>query len=498
MAWKLPALFRRPDTKGRRPDTRPLGRTGEARYIPQISTRDRNGVLAHRLDTVTFEELDRARFYPAIREAVQTILAPVLRAPFHFTCANEVAAELASQMLRDQIYELMENLLKGGMHFGFQVAEKVWAPRLNVTVTSGQAGTGTAERNYPFVWTIRRFAYFSPRDIILRVHPRNGRFAGIEQFVGSGTESVIPAKKLILFSHDSEFDLLYGVSRIKAAIPFIDMAESMYDALNQYANRFAVPIAKGRYRSGSTSGADGQDLNNQAILQEIMDALQNGSSVALPAEYDPKTGNPYWDVDFHQPPGEQKLVEMIEHVNRMIRMAVVVPEMAGSNAPDTGTYGLGKAVIELFLGNIEGYLNQMAKVINEQLLEDFRILNFGASCPELRIVFEPVDVGVHKALLGSLMGLLQSGMPISDGSGAEFGPDWAKIAEEAGIPLVKVDGQAQAREEVRMLMEHLNARSSKMDLENGNQLDILGRIPSELGQEDKPEKQETSTHERTD
>jgi hypothetical protein len=271
----------------------------------------------------------------------------------------------------------------------------------------------------------------------LQVNTRTGDFAGVIQHIGGG--AVVPASRCIHFVNDQEFDGLYGVARTKAAIPYIELAKSIYDDMALYSRRFAVPYRKGRYKPGFyVAGEDenGDEIRgeNGDLLNSYLSGMESGQDVALPSEFH-ESGNPYWDIEFLQASGEDSYIEKLTHVNDMIRMAVVVPEMASSSSPDTGTYNLGETQIDLFLENIEAYLDQCKEVIDAQLLRDFVFYNFGPGSPPLTIVFEPINAKVKSQLLNGLIAMLTQGVPISDADGNEMNVDWPKLAQDNGVPV---------------------------------------------------------------
>gem|GEM_PF-3300245 len=420
------------------------------------------------------------RFYPVVRDALSIIRLPVERANFHFECSDPLVSDLADHLLRSQIRELFQSLARGALEFGHQVVEVRWEPRWNVQVR----GAGP-DRDYPFAWAVRRFAAFDPSDTRLLIDPRTGDFAGVRQFVGGGQE--VPASKCLLFVNDKEFDSNYGVPRTKAAIPFVAIAESVYDDMAQYSRSFAVPWKIGRYQPGGTSDEEGNVIDNGAVMLEQMSGMGSGSDVVLPSTFSKDSPNYLWDVDIKSVQGEDRYVEKLDHLNSVIRMAMVVPEMASSSSPDTGTYNLGETQIELFLANIESILEGLANVLNAGLLGQFVDYNFGPSAPRCRIVMEPLDVKVRRMLLKGLVDLLTQGVPVEDRDGQELRADWQQIAGESGVPLYVVDARSQARDLVREAREQMARMSEEVSLAYDESKHKRGGDPENRGRWSKQE-----------
>ena len=432
------------------PRTGIQGRTGDLRYSwTEVSPEGKRpkAVLAHRIDTITIEDLDRVRFYPTVRDALRTRRGPLERADFFFTCPRKDVAEAAQALLERPIRNLLRTLFKGAGEFGRQSCEIVWEPEFDVVVTEGQGDGQTVQRYYPFLWA-PWFKSFSPKDTRVLVHRTTGRFAGVRQFVrpmgelkGEESRDVL-APKAIHYVNDPEFDGNYGTASSKAAIPFVDAAVSLLDSMVQFGDILANPYKKVRYPTGMTVNPDGGQVDNGDRALEIGEAFEGGSTVCIPSEPHAIGGQPTslakWDVEFEQPASATAdYVGQLAFLNGMIRLSVCVPEMAsGGDAPETGTYNLGEVQIQLFMHNLQAELDAAEDVINEQLLKYWTAVNFGASCPPVRIRFKPLDLRAVLMLLQALLQNVSTGEPLVDADGNLLYVDWNKLAGDNGVPLV--------------------------------------------------------------
>lgn len=473
---RVPWIFEQP-SRARRPETRPIGRTGDARYVPQIARfgpgqHGRVVCIANRFDSVSIKDYDRVRFYPVIRDGLRMIRLACRRTNFHFASSRQDMADLAQLCLGPKIPGLIATLMRGSLEFGYQVVAKRWKPDFEVTVTTGQQAAGSdIERYFPFVWTIDRFASFSPHDTMLLVDSLTGDFGGVKQFIYDRNRPHILARDCVHFVNDQEFDGNYGVPLTKAAVPFVEAAESVLDDMSLYSNVFGSPWKKGKYPTGRIStGTDdaGEPTweENADIMHALLEGIEGSHNIALPSDVYADSQVPRWDLEIMQPPAEDRYVPKLEFLNNMIRMAIAFPQMASAQAPDTGTYNLGQVQIDLFLANIQGYLDQLAEVINEQLIEQFRIYNFGPASPDITLVMEPVDFSAKKALLESLVSYLGTGQPLQDAGGKYIYPNWAKLAEDLGVPVVTLD----PREAAQNLLAAARERLAQMN--GGNRIDV--------------------------
>lgn len=481
-AASIPAFAARP-FRNTPPPTQTMARTGDARYTPVMARwedrKDGTRVQqANRLDDVRYEDYDRARFYPVIRDGIRSIVSPASRANIHFVSDDPNIAELAQQELAPLVPAFIKQTIRGALEFGWHAVEIRWIPKFDVLASAGlqQGGEEKSERYYPFIWTVRRFAHFDPKDCRILIDTVTGDFGGIRQMVSMVKHHDVPGDKCLIYTHDREFDGNYGVAITKPAIPFVDLAVSLFDAMGKYADLFAVPGMIGRYPLGRTSFADGSTMENADLMQGLLEGIGAGHRISLPSNgWD--NGNPRWAVDFFAPVStSQGYTDMIGLVDDHIRMAIGTSEAAGSTNPDVGGLGDQGASdkIELHLQNIETYLDELKPQL-DKLAGQFKTFNFGHDAPSLRVYFEPVDMNVTKALLAAVVEILSSGQPIQDADGNMIYPDWGKILQDKGIPTVSVSGKRLAKQLLDAAQQQIGAKTNPSGGEGGSAGDELVR-----------------------
>lgn len=444
--FKLPSFLSLP-SRARQPETIIKPRTGDARWVPAMTTfgRGKSGTTvqqANRIDDVSIRDLDRARLYPTVKDSLNTLLIPLLRAEFTFKCDRQEIADLASQELRPQIRGMQRNLIKPGKNFGWSVIWPRWEPKFDVTLTSGQTASGEkGQRYYPFIWRIEDFYSFSPHDTRLMIDTRTGRFGGVRQNITPRfpNTQVILARECVHYVNDQEFDGNYGVAVPKAAIPFIEAAESVWDSMVLASAKFSDPTKTIYYPMGTTPiGVDGNGkpikINNSELAMQIASAAEGGSTQCFPSDPWPNSSTRRWELQFQDPgTGTDPFTPRLNLLNTMIRIAIAVPQVATSDMPDSGTYNLGSAVIDLLLDNLQADLDQFENVLNKQLLPLFVLYNFGSEAPPLYIRFQPLDFDTARMCLQALMTSLSQGEPIAETEEGTVVLDKAKIAEDAGL-----------------------------------------------------------------
>jgi len=454
------------------PGTRARTRTGELRLsagFTQYGYDDQGRKVAiYRYDQITIQDLKRHRKYPPVADGIAARTSPISRVRFHFECADARLADLAQQTLTEPISELYRQLARGSFTFGFQVVEPRWKIEQDVIVTSGQSGLTDAEYEWPFIWSVERFAELDPVDVQLYVEPSSGNFAGIRQL--NGLPEMVPATSLVHHAYDSEFDLLYGNSGIENVVPIIEGAEAVFDAMLRHSERYGSPWTIGKYPEQLIAtgeiDANGNPIGISASgqMMDMVETLDAGAKAVIPSSTS-QDGTPKWGIEVIQPSaGADTFVEKLDWLNKMIRLGMSVPEMVTSSSPDTGTYNLGAAIIDLYLANMEDDVRAITVSINKQFMRRWTELNGGATAPPCMIVTEPIGPSVHKALLQTLLARLESDLPIEDSEGNTYEPDWSKIASDNGLPLFKVDAVRKMRDE---LTKRLSAIDDQQDATPG-------------------------------
>lgn len=404
--------------------------------------------MATRLDSITLEQLDKCRFYPKVRDCLQVKRGPVVRSNFSFVHETPVVKDAAAQVLSGVIPELLEILVKGGMEFGRQTVETEWQPMFDVSVTSTQAEGGVSSAFFPYLYGVKGFRSFDPRDTRLLIHPRTGKVRGVRQFVAYASKQDIVYPNIVHYTHNPEFGLNYGVADTKAAVPWVDSAYMIFDAMVNYGARLSDPISVVKFPEGK-SMIGGAEYDNFQLALDAVKALDGGAKVIFPSDVHTVAGQatsvPKWSVEFQTPPSSTAdFVGFVQTMNEMIVLAIAgVPQMAqGGASPESGTYNLGEIQIDEFLRNLQTVLNRIETAINEYLLAPWTYYNFGPDVPPAKIQFEKLGRNIAQAVLSMLLEMMKSGMPVTDLEGNQITLDYVKIAEDNGVPyrMQKGDG----------------------------------------------------------
>jgi hypothetical protein len=386
------------------------------------------------------------RNYPVVVDAIKMLAMPIVRAKFHWACADPRGVALAQRYIEPLLPRLMEDLVMGGFQFGFQVCEVVWAPALNVEIYP--------EDGEPFwmpaVWAPSTMIPYAPEEVQLMADQRSGKLTGARLLipsVGKWGEQFLPIDKMLIWTHDPEFGSYYGVPRTRPIVPFVERANEIWDDLGRYYRRIGIPWTIGWFKSGFTDyGPDGEfpPTDNANEMINLIEGLQSGHSLVLPSDQHRDGGGRQWDIETRgEPAFATNFTEQIAFVHDVIRTGLCVPKLASSSEAEGGTYNLGQAQIAQHNENIMATLSAIEAAINQQLMKPFSRYNLGPKAPSIRLVFEPVSTDVQLVLLQGLISMLSQGVEITDREGNAMVADWAKIAEDNGLPVLKKDQRAE-------------------------------------------------------
>lgn len=428
-------------------DPRQFGRTGEARFTSPTAGGIRmpygpDVALAIRYDDIDYRDYDLARFYPVLSDAIETVVNAVSRAGCHFVSPNDRAVQLANVLVKPHIRKLTENLTRGALQFGNQVGEKVEQYFFNVKTSSTQSDTGTPTYEFPIAVGFKKFIFFDPKDTILLVDTMTGDFGGIKQYIPNFPNRIdIPASKLVHYVNRQEYDSLYGFPQTKGSIPFVKLAEKLFDDASKWATIYGSPYKVGKFRPGfsPTGQVDSNGvptkIDNRDLALGLLEGLESGASVAYASEFDPNTNQPYWGIDLLEVKGDgaQHFIELIKLVDDMIRIGFGIPGYATSESPERGTYTLGKSMIDLFLRQVNARLDGIKSVIDKQILEPWNKVNFGEGADPIVIEFEPPDIDPALMLMTAMVQAAAAGRNLIDGDGNIVVPDWSAMFQSIGV-----------------------------------------------------------------
>lgn len=171
--------------------------------------------------------------------------------------------------------------------------------------------------------------------------------------------------------------------------------------------------------------------DNLSYMQRLLEEMRNAHNIVLPASGLGEAR--VWDVQAFDVPPPIDYTAWISFLDSQIRLSMGVPQLAITTS-ETGTYNLGVAQVDLFIDNEMAYIAQIEECINNQLLSRMVAYNFGAGAPPAQLRMRLDNIYLQRLLDGMVQQLSQ-GVPVRTGTGTLLVADWAKIAEDANVPV---------------------------------------------------------------
>jgi len=241
------------------------------------------------------------------------------------------------------------------LDYGFSCTEKVWHE------VDGKV-------------RVKKLAVRKPHDVTLGTDPA-GNLTKIEQ---RGKE--LPLEKMILYTYDYEFSNYYGRSDLEAAHRAWWTKKNAYQWMSMLLERLGIPPIYALYDHNAYTPAQ------QAKLIEILESLQAASVGAIPRS-DPK------DLEMWAPELAGQVssvfVPALQMLNQDISRALLMPGLIGMTSDaTTGSLARSQVHFDVFLLVLEAIRSDLQDLVNEQIIDDALLFNFGEMGDDEKPYFE--------------------------------------------------------------------------------------------------------------
>jgi len=209
------------------------------------------------------------------------------------------------------------------------------------------------------------------------------------------TTPEIPMEKLVLFTHNKEGDNHEGVSVLRSAYKHWYFKDNLYRIdgirLERGAGVLKIKLPDG---ASDDDKADAEELGENFKINEAAFIVQP---------------NPNWEIELMTAGiADQSgaLIESVRHHDRMIAINILAQFMDLGSGGGGGSYALSKDQSSFFLLNLRSIADYIANTINEQLVKEIVILNYGEQeeYPKLRFGdIGEVDFGETATALKTLI-----------------------------------------------------------------------------------------------
>lgn len=367
-------------------------------------------------------------------------LATIRKVPqglsYTIACKDKLQRNLVKKQV-DCVYSRFNYETTTAVKYGVSVGELIWNwERMKIEDDENSEnvlyeGLG---------WKLEKIKFVDPGTIMMRCDPK-GNLVGVTQF--STNEGLIPVdiEKLVVYSHEGEFDNWWGVSRLKNIYPDWYWCLLFIHFMLKYYERKGTPLTKMRAPLGTRTDEKGNKVNNLDWALSVGKNAASSSVVVVPAEFDKMSPNNHlWDMEYLE---DQQRGEMfIDGINffetRKLR-GLFIPDRLGL-AADGSKHSPGGASagdsMDVFMLIQQALVNDIEGLWNEVIIPKIQEYNFAKEeIVEAKIQIEKLDYSKKLLFKDVLLRMIMlAGSMGREGGAAKFLPSIKKMCETLGVP----------------------------------------------------------------
>lgn len=333
------------------PDFREIGSRGDDLEVTS------KGLLEDKSD-ITIDTLRKMRLDPQVKACLLVLKLPILQVDWNLQAQTEDGRKISKWcelMLSEYMDDSMEYYTREmltAVDFGRSITEKVWQLK-NVPVDPDDPeSTKTEDRIIPL-----KLKTYDPRNVSIKLNPETMKLEGAVQVVNN-KELFIPANKLVIYSHEKEFNNYNGESALRAAYKPWVIKEFLQRFWNIALERYGTPLT-------SMKVPQGGELKKAMAL---MDMVKSKAGIPLPDGY---------DLEVHNLANAgMSFKEAIAYQDTMIARAMLIPDLVFANS-GTGSYSLSKTHAGFFEMRLNGITQEIGDILTKYLIRPMVSYNFG-------------------------------------------------------------------------------------------------------------------------
>jgi hypothetical protein len=382
------------------PDFSEIGSRGEDLEVNQTT-----GILEDTSE-ITMETYRKMRTDPQVKACLLVLKLPILQTGWELQASTDEGQDLAKWcelMLTEYMDDSMEYYTREmltALDFGRSITEKIWQLK-NVPVDpDNPESTRTEDRIIPL-----KLKTYDPRNIKIKLDPETMKLEGAVQQQGTKTIE-INASKLLIYSHEKEFNNYNGESALRAAYKPWVIKEFLQKFWNIALERYGSPLATMNIPQGGSI--------KRAV--SLMDMVKTKSGIPLPEGY---------EMEIHNLANAgMSFKEAIEYQDVQIARSMLIPDLVFANS-GSGAYALSKTHEGFFEMRLNGISQEMGDIYSKYLIRPMVGYNFGEVREYPSLVFNKVGQDDIQALSSLIQQMI---------SGKVVAPTEPWIRERLGIP----------------------------------------------------------------
>jgi phage gp29-like protein len=393
-------------------------------------------------EEISLDTFRKMRKDPQVKACLLVLKLPLIQVDWSIHADTDQGQEIA-KWIEARLYDMDDSMqyylreMLTALDFGRSITEKVWGLR-EVPVDPDQPD---GRRDQMVVPT--KLKTYDPGALTFKLNPETGKLEGVLQRQRN-REIMIPAEKLLIYTHEKEFGDYNGLSTLKAAYKPWIIKEFLQKFWNIALERYGTPfMAMKMPQGGSLKSA-----------MQLMDGIKSKAGIPLPEGY---------DLDVHALANTgMSFKEAIEYQDKQIARAMLIPDLVFGNS-DSGAYALSKTHAAFFLLRLNAISQELGDAISSYLIKPLVQYNFG-DVQEFPIM-KFSDVGEEDiGALATVLDLMIKGKVIAPSE------DW--IRERLGLPQADEEAQEWLDKQRDLQMEGLeNIQKANATLQNPKKKD---------------------------
>lgn len=324
----------------------------------------------------SFEAYRIIRRHPTVSLARVLGNAPMVAAEWSVESDDDVPEDRV-EFVRELVglhEPIMERALLGGLDFGWQPFEKVFA------IKGGRA-------------VLRKLKPLLHDLTIILIDPVTGAFAGFKQ-----GEVVIPLENSLLISFGVEGTQWYGQSQLEIIRPTHDKWVLADRGAEKYDKKIAGSHWVIYYPHGSTSIA-GKDTDNSVIAATMLRAMEASAGIMMPSTVakfvdQMKAPPPGWRIEILSDKGtssQAKFVERLAYLDKIMVRGLGWPERAILEGTH-GTKAEASVHSRAAVTAMDVKHRYVTRLINWHMVDQLLALNWGEDARgTVRLVASPIE-----------------------------------------------------------------------------------------------------------
>lgn len=434
------------DQKTAAPDFSELGSRMEDLEISS------DGILADNSD-IDFDTFRKMRYDPQVKACLLVLKLPLLQLDWNLNADTDEGQEISrwcQHMLQEYMDDSMEYYLREmltALDFGRSITEKVWQLK---SVPVDPDGQKLEDRIIPL-----KLKTYDPKNIKIKLDPNTMKLIGAVQKI-KGVEKNIPADKLLIYSHEKEFNNYNGESVLRAAYKPWIIKEFLQKFWNIALERYGSPLASMELPQGGSI--------KKAIT--LMDMVKSKSGIPLPEGY---------KMTIHNLANAgMSFKEAIEYQDVQIARAMLIPDLVFANS-GTGAYALSKTHAGFFEMRLNGISQEIGDIFSKYLIKPMIQYNYGEVREYPSMKFDNVGDDDLKVFIDIVDKLIK---------GKVVAPTEAWIREKFGLPAPDNEAEEYLEKNRQLQMEGMDNIMKANQVRSGQDPDGEGDDPKKKQQED--------------